>query len=901
MVFRRPGLLAAIVVFGAVALGCSARKARLEEEPERQTPTNAWFMQQRMSGTAKVPGGARERALQEARAAAQNRAAAGGVSSAPGVWVPAGPTNIGGRVTALALDPNNVNHIWAGAAAGGVLHSTDAGTTWTPVFDSVPLLPVGAIATHPTDSNTVYVGTGEANGAGYSYDGDGVFKTINGGATWTALGLAESKRIGRIAIDPVTPDRVFVAATGDVYTPDSFRGVYRSTNGGASWTRVLFVANTAGAVDLAIDPSNTNRIFAAIWEHYSTPTAWIAGGTNSGLWRSQDGGDTWTRLTSGLPAASPTVGRIGIAIAASSPSTVYALYLNDPGNLIGVYKSTNSGNTWARVDPVGGPLQTFNGGYGYYFAQIRVDPADANRVFALDVYWAISTNGGANWTVRTSGLHVDHHDLLITPGRLIMGNDGGIYTSTNGGTNWTKSPNLFISQFYDLGIDPVNPLNRYGGLQDNGSVRTTTGGQSNWTSVNGGDGFHCEVDPIAPLRVYCESQYGNIVRSSNGGASFSSGVSGISPSDRTNWNAPIVHDPAQTQRLYTGTYRVYRSTNGAANWTAISADLSNGQPIAAEGEAGGIPDRSGRAHLASTVDGTVTTIAVSPLDGNILWVGTDDGNVWVTTNQGGAWTQVDVPGRTEWVTRVEADPFSSQSAYATFSGYRNGSKQPRVFRTTNLGNTWTDIGGDLPDAPVNCLNADPLWLGRLFACTDIGVYVTDDWGVSWLPMDGGMPPIVVHDLDLVPSPRTLFAGTHARSMYSYSLTQLPPPDRDGDGTINVLDCAPDDGGAFAVPAEVTGLIVAPDEQTLSWSVLSPNAGSGTSYQVVRGIAGEWPVGSGGSESCLETGTPALSGSDSSLPPAGSAFWYLVRAKNSCGNGGYGLTSAGGPRPATACP
>ena len=562
-----------LAITALVAASCSLRRASTPELV-RPLPNDAWFAKQRMSSGEPIPVGALTRAM-----TAMSRGDKAGVAqrSAGGAWIAVGPTNIGGRLTSFAVDPNDSNHIWAGAAAGGVFESRDAGSNWAPVFDDQPLLPVGAVAAHPTTSNIVYVGTGEANGAGYSYDGDGVYRTVDGGASWQHLGLAETRRIGRIAIDPVDPQRVFVAAAGGVYAPDEFRGVYRSTDAGVTWTKVLFVAPTAGAIDVAIDPSNPARVYAAIWEHYSTPSHWTAGGLNSGIWQSQDGGDSWTRLTNGLPASAATVGRIGLAIAASSPQTVYALYINDPGSLIGVYKTTNAGASWARIDTPGGSQTAIFSGYGYYFGQIRVDPANANIVYLLDVYWARSTDGGVTYTNHTSGpMHVDHHDLAILPTKLYMANDGGFYRSTDTGSTWIKATVLPATQFYDLGINPTDTSKRFGGLQDNGSVRTIDGRASDWTSVNGGDGFQCEVDPVNPLRVYYESQYGGIRRSSDGGNTSAAGTTGIVSTDRKNWNTPIIHDPRTTQRLYTATHRVYRSTDGAQSWTAISSDLTDG-------------------------------------------------------------------------------------------------------------------------------------------------------------------------------------------------------------------------------------------------------------------------------------------------------------------------------------
>jgi hypothetical protein len=433
-----------------------------------------------------------------------------------------------------------------------------------------------------------------------------------------------------------------------------------------------------------------------------------------------------------------------------------------------------------------------------------------------------------------------------------------------------------------------------------GTLRTPDGGASDWFNILGGDGFQCEVDPIDGQRVYCESQNGAIHRSTDGGNSFSVAVQGIANADRNNWNTPITHDPRTTQRLYTATDRVYRSINGAGNWDAISGDLTDG-PSATLAAAPSGPV-AGRDHLANVTEGTVTTVAASALDINVVWAGTDDGHVWVTQNGGSSWTQVDVPGRTEWVTRVETDPFSAAGAYVTFSGYHYGSRSSRIFRTTNFGASWADIGGSLPDVPLNGVNADPApsMRGRLYVCSDAGVYVTDNYGASWSALGSGLPPVVVLDLDLIDTTRQLFAGTHGRSMYLYELGQLGPADADGDGSDNLADCRPEDPSVFSAPGEVAGLSFGADRVTLSWSPAQPSAGSSTLHQVLRGSVADLPVGAP-SEACLVSGTAGASVSDPVLPADGTAFWYLVRAINACGTGTYGAAGNGTPRAGTACP
>ena len=855
-----------LVVVALTAAGCVARRV----EPARLPPKAGAFAHPRMSSGEPIPPDA----LRRARSAV--------VPSAPGTWTAAGPFNVGGRLTALAADPNDPDHVWAGAAAGGVFESHDAGTTWTAVFDDQPVLNVGSLTAHPSDSDVVYVGLGETNGVGYDYEGDGIYRTSDGGTTWQHLGLAETRRIARIAIDPQNPQRLFVAALGGQYTPDEHRGVYRSTDGGATWSQVLFVAPTAGAIDVAIDPVTPTRVYAAIWETYSTPTHWFQSGVHSGIWRSLDGGTTWARLAGGLPAPSASIGRIGLALAASSPTTVYALYIEDPGKFVGVYKTTNGGESWSKMNSAG-TKQIFNV-YSYYLGQIRVDPTDANIVYLLDVGWARSTNGGQSYTPFTSGSYVDHHDMVVLPDRLYLANDGGFYRSVDGGVTWAHALTLPVTQFYDLGIDPVHPLRRLGGTQDNGSIQTVDGGASSWYVFGGSDGFHVEVDPTDPMRVYWENFWGRINRSLDGGSTSEVVLRGIG-NERSNWSTPIVHDPHIGLRLYTGTCRVYRTVDGADHWTPISDDLTDGPP----------PDLLPSSHLENVVEGTITTIAASGIDSNVVWAGTDDGNVWVTPNGGSTWSRVDVPGRSEWVTRVEADPFSASAGYVAYSGYRYGSRLPRLYRTLDLGATWTDISEGLPDVPVNGINADPdpAMRGRLFAATDAGVYVSDDYGARWSVLGTGLPPAVVLDLDLIETSRQLFAGTHGRSMYVYDLDQLGPADADGDGRDNLADCLPDDPAAFAIPGAVTGLAWASDRQTLSWDSAIPQAGSGTAHQVLR-------IG-GSSEVCLEAGTAGTSVVDVEVPAVGLVAGYLVRARNACGTGGYGTWSDGTPRTSSACP
>lgn len=704
-----------------------------------------WFLRQRTWPHDDI--------LQESRLAAHAQATAlrsFARGTATGTWEPVGPTNIGGRVTDVACHPSDPSVVYIGAASGGVFGSTDTGATWTPLFDDQSSLSIGSLALDPADPNVIWVGTGEPNGGGgsVSYGGTGVFRSTNAGATWANLGLEDTRYIGRIRVDPADPSRVFVAALGAMWSTGPDRGVYRTTDTGATWQRVLASTDSTGAVDLLIDPVDSDRIYAVLWERTRGPSFLNYGGPTSGIHRSTDGGNTWTELTSGLPTGSR--GRIGITQCASSPDVLYAIYAEaSPGAFEGIFKSTNGGDTWTQTNDSG--LSGMYSSFGWWFGNIRVDPNDANRVFALGLDFYRTTNGGASWSFAGGSMHVDHHGLAFaSDGSLFEGNDGGMYRSTNGGTVWNKLSDLPNNQFYTVEIDEQFPLRRYGGLQDNGTQRTLTGGSSDWSSILGGDGLQCLVDPTNNQYVFAEYQYGTLFRSTNGGSSFSY-IAG-SLSGRKNWSMPIAFNPANPATIYAGTDRVYRSFNRGSSWTSLSGDLT-------DGSGGG-----------NTTYGTLTTIAAAPSDPTVILIGTDDGNVWISTNDGANWTRVDAALPNRWITRVAFDPLDEAIGYVTVSGFRWDEPASHVFRTTDFGSTWADISSNLPEAPTNDVVVDPLDSATLYVGTDFGVYRTTDTGGSWHTLGVGLPNVVVNDLELHHGTRTLVAATYGRSMWTFDLT-----------------------------------------------------------------------------------------------------------------------------------
>ena len=666
-------------------------------------------------------------------------------------WAEEGPTNIGARVTDLAMHPSDPDLIFAAMASGGVFKSADGGNTWDPISDDLPVLTIGAIAVDPTDPDVIYAGTGEANAQSYSWFGMGMFKSEDGSATWSYIGLEDTRYIARIVIDPKNTDRIWVAGTGSLFGTNPERGVYRSLNGGDTWDLVLSVTDSTAATDIAIDPARPDTVFAAMWERHRGLTYRRSGGATSGIYRSYDGGDSWAELTNGLPSGND-VGRIGISVCASNPDVIYAIYNMWTANEARVYKSADGGDSWTRTND--DALSEIHSSFGWYFGQIRVDPGNPNRAFAMGVPFYRTENGGVTWQEVGSDNHVDHHAMVFDPNdysRIFEGNDGGVYVSTNSGTSWTKLYDQPTNQFYAIEIDYSNPQHLYGGTQDNGTMRTPTGATGDWEMIFGGDGFYCNVDPTDSDIIYVEYQYGYLYKSTDFGDSWDWAMDGIDDNYR-NWSTPVVMDPSDRLTLYYGARHVYRTTNGAGSWTRISDDLTDGY-------SGGY--------------GTITTIAVAPTDPDVIYVGTDDSNVWVTTNGGTNWTDISAGLPNRWVTRVAVDPLDAGTAYVTFSGLRWDENIGYVYRTTDYGSTWNDITGNLPAAPVNALVIDPDEPARLFAGSDVGCFYTEDYGSTWEVLGTGLPAVPIYDLKLHNPTRTLVAGTHGRSMHSFDLTTLP--------------------------------------------------------------------------------------------------------------------------------
>ena len=735
-------LLLSVLVFAV--FGCASPSEKNPLTTQDETPHDFMFMQ-RAYPTGEIKSDAYSNAIGWKKEQQQR-------SNAAVLWEFAGPTNVGGRITDIEIPNDQAETYYVGTASGGVFKTTDGGSNWLPIFDDQEILSIGDIEISENNTETIWVGTGEVNAGGGSlaYDGNGVFKSTNGGITWQSKGLPNVGSISKIGIDPDNDDAIFVSAMGPLFRNDTNRGVYKSVDGGDTWEQKLFVSDSTGIIDMAIHPTNGDIIYAASWERIRRPEYRHYGGETSRLYRSLDGGDTWIEMTNGLPSLPSEKGRISIAISQSNPEVLYSRYADATGNIQGVYKTVDGGDVWTEVN--GSGLQ--NVGFHWWFRGVVIDPDDENIIYNVDFNVQKSTDGGANWSPAFPGAHVDQHALAfnrMVPGAVVLGNDGGVYYSADDGASYLKDVSLPITQFYRVHVDAQNDAKVYGGAQDNNTIRTTTGSVDDWTAIYGGDGFQSLVDPTNTAVIYALSQRGNLGKSINNGANFSGATNGISGSDRKNWDTPIVMDPFDSQILYYGANRLYKTTNAAGNWTAISPDLTNG---------------SGGGNLTF---GTIISISVSPINTDTIYVGTDDGNVWITNNGGGNWTNVSASLPNRWVTKVLASRSDLNTVYATFSGYRYGEDNGHVYKSDDNGSNWTDISTGLPDIPVNDILEDVY--GNLFLGTDIGVLASPDQGANWSVLGENLPSVVVTDMHIHEASEYLYIGTYGRSMYKLDLSE----------------------------------------------------------------------------------------------------------------------------------
>ncbi len=699
-------------------------------------------------------------------------------------WRAVGPELQGGRIEAIACHPDEPFTIYLGPGAGNLWKSVNNGTTWEPIFENESTFAIGCIAIAPSDPNIVWVGTGEVLMARSSYSGTGIFKSMDGGKTWRNMGLHDSHHIPRILIDPKDPDIVYAAALGHLYGFNAERGLFKTTDGGETWDKTLYISDRVGIVEVAMDPGDNRLLYAAAWERDRKAWNHYASGQGSALYRSTDAGRNWERLNQGLPAGKD-VGRFGFAVSPSDPDIVYALLDNHALRPDGerriageVYRSEDKGKSWRKTHEGSVPTAI-----GYDFCLIRVSPDDPEEIYVLGNKLVRSLDGGKNFAnvnetvvhvlshdIRV--LHLDMHDMWIDPrdpDRLLLGNDGGLYMSHDRGDTWLHLNNLPIGEFYAVTVDMAEPYNIYGGTQDNAALfgpsthdindrLTKYGVEDPWTHVyldrwGGGDSYFTWLDPTDPDVIYYEHQFG-VLRRRDMRTGKSEDIMPRAgegePRLRRNWMTPFFashHDPAT---LYYAAHKVYRSPDRGGGWACISPDLTTDP---------------GPAQQGNVPYGTTTSLSESVLQRGLLYAGTDDGNVQVTKDDGKSWILIREGLPHKWVSRVEASRFDKATVYVSLTGYREDDFSAYLYVSRDNGQNWTSISGNLPAESVNVIREDTVSPDILYVGTDLGVYVSLDRGTSWHSLCNHLPTTPVHDLVAHPRESEIVIGTHGRSCF----------------------------------------------------------------------------------------------------------------------------------------
>jgi photosystem II stability/assembly factor-like uncharacterized protein len=685
-----------------------------------------------------------------------------------------GPAVISGRIGDVAVDPTDHKIWYVAVASGGLWKTTNAGTTFSPIFDGEGSYSIGTVVIDPKNPNVVWVGTGENNAQRSVSYGDGVYKSIDGGRSWQDMGLKASEHIGKILIDPRNSDVVYVAAQGPVFNSGGDRGLYKTTDGGKTWNKILDGGEWAGATDVVLDPRNPDVLIAALWQRARRQWGYIAGGPQSSLQRSTDGGATWSRVQSGLP--NETLGRIGLAIAPANPDVVYAIVeaANDRG---GFYRSQDNGVSWERMSD--------QSTIGLYYQELFPDPVKVDRVYVVDVRNMVTEDGGRTFSpVGERNKHVDNHVIWIDPSdtdHLIVGCDGGLYESFDRGQTYDFFQNLPLGQFYRVDTDNALPFYRvYGGTQDNSSVggpsrtRTRSGAPgASWFLTQGGDGFQSRADPTDPDIVYAESQHGVLSRFNLATGEEVAIVPEAEPGEpglRWHWDAPVMISPFSHTRLYFGAQRLFRSDDRGNTWRPVSPDLTrqiDRNTLKLMGKVWGV-DAVGK-NTSTSLYGTIVYVAESPIKEGQLWVGTDDGLMQVSEDGGGTWRAISsLPGvpDTTFVSRVTPSAFDVNTVYAAFDNHKAGDYKPYIAKSTDLGRTWKLITGGLPDrGSVYVVIEDQKDANLLFAGTEFGLFFSNNGGERWTRLRGGLPTIMVRDLTIQKREDDLVVATFGRGFY----------------------------------------------------------------------------------------------------------------------------------------
>ncbi len=741
-------LVASIAILGA----CYVFNNGLKKEKEEGNPAAPYDL---FAQTRAYPDAVFDvKAFEDVMISASSQNKTTNVSSF-GTWQIEGPTNIGGRITCVAVSPTNSNVILIGTPGAGMYKTTNGGTTWTPVFDNKPFLYIGAIAFDPNNANIVYAGTGDPDVPFTVFIGDGMYKSTDGGNTWASIGLTSTKIINKIVVNPSNSNEIYVAALGNPIIADNNRGVYKSTNGGTTWSQVLLINNQTGITDIEINPSNPQILYATSYTCIRNATVNIRYSNNARVYKTTNGGTNWSVLGGGLPNFK--VNRYSICMSKQDPNKLYVAVSDSLYTMYSVYGTTNAGTNWTNLGNNG--ISSNYGGFGWYFSAIEVDPTNDNEVYIAGIEFYKSSDGGLNWNLNMPpwwqyDVHADIHTInMIAPGVYYLGTDGGMFFTNDDGTTYSDIDNIPNTQFYRVEVNPFTGL-YWGGAQDNGTCWGNASTINSWWREFGGDGFQMRFDPTDQQTYYVETQNGGLWATSDGGANWNSNDNNLDPNDRRNWDMPYVLNSLNPNTQYTGTYRIYKNTGGPVdNWTPISNDLTDGLIL------------DPRFHNISAIDN-------SNLNAQKIYVGTSDANVWMTANDGANWSNITGTLPNRYVTSVHASPNVANNVYVTHTGYKYGEYIPHIHKSSNNGTTWVDISGNLPQAGINDMLVVPGNENNLFVANDIGVYVTYDAGINWYRVGNNMPIISVWDITYNATTQKLVAGTYAKSLQTIDVTTL---------------------------------------------------------------------------------------------------------------------------------
>jgi len=689
-------------------------------------------------------------------------------------WRSVGPSLTSGRISDIAVNPNNIFEYYVATSAGGVWKTINSGIDYTPVFDNEGSYSIGCVSIDPNNSNVIWVGSGENNNQRSVSYGDGVYKSIDGGDTWKNMGLKSSEHIGKIIIDPNNSNIIYVAAIGPLWSKGGERGLYKSIDGGINWSLILYIDENTGVNDVIIDPRNTDILYASSFQRRRHVFTYVGGGPGSGMHKSEDGGENWIKINTGLPTEE--IGRIGLTISPANPEYIYAIVeaANGKG---GFYRSLNKGASWKR--------QSSHSTSGNYYQEIIADPVDPNRVFSMDTWMTVTNDGGKTFNkVGEDFKHVDNHSIWINPnnnGHWLVGSDGGIYETFDNANSWDFKENLPVTQFYKVAVDNAKPFyNIYGGTQDNFSiggpsrVKTAHGiTNQDWFITHGGDGFESQVDPENPNIVYAQSQYGWLVRFDK----LSGEEVGIKPVPRKgeleykwNWDAPLAVSKHKSGRLYFAANKVFKSDDYGNSWDVISNDLSrkiNRNELKVYDR---VLSMDAVAKNGSTSPyGTIVSLSESPIDPNLIAVGTDDGLIQISKNGGQSWFKVDnISGVPEnsYTNSIYLSKHDINVMYVAFNHHKYGDFQPYIYKTSNQGETWKSISNNLPErGSVYSIEEDHIDKDLIFCGTEFGVYFSPNAGQRWRALDNGLPTIAVRDIAIQERENDLILGTFGRGFY----------------------------------------------------------------------------------------------------------------------------------------